>query len=84
MGHRADQCHHNPNRRVNAVGYEGDGQEEDADLAAVEVGRVWRVAAVTVDSTKSKWENANSFAARAKEDEDKDGGRRLSEANEFR
>ena len=48
----------------------GDNQEEGADTAVVEVGRVWRIAAVTADTSKSKWENANSFAALAKEDEE--------------
>ena len=54
-------------RRVNAV--EEDGAEERENLGAVEVGRVWRVAAVTVDQ-KSRWKYDNCFGALSSEDEE--------------
>ena len=47
------------------MGYEGDGQEghdghEEVNARTVEVGRVWRIGAVTAETPASKWENVNS------------------------
>jgi len=81
VGHRADQCFHSPNRRVNAVGYEAEGQDgqggpEEVNTRVVEVGRVWRVGAVTaetpVKSMINRWESINKSAALTKDDEEWD------------